>query len=154
MKELEGFKLNTILKLDVDYDVFSEMDIKRVFTSKEKDFVSREEHNKKISKNPQPKATTQRGSKMNKRETYKRAIKYWGKELQIGMLMEEVSELMIAINRYRRGRETNKNKIAEEIADVKIMLEQIQVMFNITSVNQWHEQKLLKLKRLMETKGK
>ena len=91
---------------------------------------------------------------MNKRETYKNAIKYWGKELQLGMLTEEVSELMIAINRYRRGRETNKNKIAEEIADVKIMLEQIQVMFNITSVNQWHEQKLLKLKRLMETKGK
>jgi len=84
---------------------------------------------------------------MEKEEIYKEAINHWGKELQIGMLMEEVGELFVAVNKFRRGRLSNKNRIAEEIADVMIMLEEISFMFEIDEdcIAKW---KVSKLKRL------
>lgn len=47
------------------------------------------------------------------------------------MLIEELAELIVAINKYDRyGREVIQ-QVIEEIADVKIMIEQIELMFNI-----------------------
>ena len=58
---------------------------------------------------------------------YEQTIKKWGKTLQMAMLAEECSELSSAALKMIRGREVN---IAEEIADVLIMIEQWYVMFD------------------------
>ena len=83
---------------------------------------------------------------IEKERLYKKVIDHWGEELQFGMLTEEVGELFQAINRYRRGRTTNTDNIAEEIADVRLMLEQMEFMFNITNSDEWYNKKLDKLK--------
>lgn len=48
------------------------------------------------------------------------------------MVIEEMSELTKEICKNERG-EDNRNKIVEEIVDVYITLEQLEIMFNISS---------------------
>lgn len=93
---------------------------------------------------------------VSKEEIYQYAINHWGEELQLGMLSEEIGELFIAINRFRRGRITDKDKIAEEIADVVIMLEQLAFMFKIDnkSIEGWKTSKLEKLESMVRNKTK
>lgn len=69
---------------------------------------------------------------MNRRERkklYKQAIQKWGITLQLGMLMEECAELIQATHKViRLGEKKNSawHDLVEEMADVEIMLEQIQ----------------------------
>lgn len=60
---------------------------------------------------------------------YKAAILMYGKSKQQDMAVEEMAELIQALNKHRRGRESVEH-IAEEIADVRIMLEQLELMFD------------------------
>nr|WP_207709353.1 hypothetical protein [Acutalibacter sp. 1XD8-36] len=80
-------------------------------------------------------------------EVCKKAIENYGVESQIMMVMEEMSELQKELCKNYRGKE-NSTCIAEEIADVEIMLEQMKILFDV------HEQskKFLefKLQRLMK----
>ena len=94
--------------------------------------------------------------KVYKEEIYSGAIKHWGMELQIGMLMEEIGELMVVINRFRRGRIQDHNKIAEEMADVIIMIEQIAYLFKIDEkiIEEWKSVKLDKLKIMIDKEEK
>ncbi len=55
------------------------------------------------------------------------AIRTYGEEAQERLAIEECSELIQAICHKHRGRENN---IAEEIADVEIMLEQLKIINN------------------------
>lgn len=97
---------------------------------------------------------------MQEQEIYRKAIKHWGEELQVGMLMEEMAELTIAINKFRRSAielgndimQSKRKDIAEEIADVKIMLEQIKVLFNISDyeISSQYQKKLIKLEKMIE----
>ena len=57
-------------------------------------------------------------------EICKLAVDTYGKESQINQAFEEMGELMVAINHWRRGRAT-KADIFSEIADVIIMCEQL-----------------------------
>lgn len=50
----------------------------------------------------------------------KKAVNVFGKDVQEMMFIEECGELLQAISKKRRGFKSN---IAEEIADVEIMLE-------------------------------
>lgn len=56
---------------------------------------------------------------------YKRALEKWGYEPQILMLAEEASELATAALHHIRGE--GLDKVAEEIADTLIMIEQLYV---------------------------
>lgn len=56
--------------------------------------------------------------------TAKKAVDTFGKENQINMATEELAELIVAINHYRRGR-AGKDEVIEEIADCYIMLRQL-----------------------------
>ena len=58
-------------------------------------------------------------------------INYYGHESQKMMLLEEMSELQKEICKDMRGK-TNQEAITEEVADVLIMLEQIQMMYHIS----------------------
>lgn len=54
----------------------------------------------------------------------KMAVDTYGKESQINQVFEEMGELMVAINRWRRGKAT-KADVFSEIADVIIMCDQL-----------------------------
>lgn len=84
---------------------------------------------------------------MDEREVYKEAIKVYGKDAQVLMAIEEMAELQNELCKDQRGRNTEKN-IAEEIADVEIMLEQMKLIFGIErQASNW---KIYKIKRLQE----
>jgi NTP pyrophosphatase (non-canonical NTP hydrolase) len=59
-------------------------------------------------------------------EIYQKLIDKFGVEHQELILIEEMSELTKAIIKKRRGLEQN---IAEELADVQIMLDQLKIIY-------------------------
>ena len=64
---------------------------------------------------------------MSNVDIYKRAKNMWGKELQLVVAMEEMAELSQQLSKWIRER-PDYNSIAEELADVIIMLEQIEFL--------------------------
>lgn len=82
-----------------------------------------------------------------KMELLSQAIKKYGKDKQIDMLIEECGELIVALQHLKRGRIT-WDKVAEEMADVKIMIHQFHTIDGISDAIHVHE--INKLKRLEE----
>lgn len=80
------------------------------------------------------------------------AIETYGHESQRMMAIEEMAELTKELCKFERKAD-NVSAIAEEIADVEIMLAQLKIMHGITdSVHDW---KSYKMERLAERlKGK
>ena len=87
----------------------------------------------------------------DKCKLYRQALEKWG-TAQIIIAFEEMAELQKELSKYLRGRE-NTTEIAEEIADVEIMLEQMKILFDIyKKVEEFKKYKLERLaKRLNET---
>lgn len=84
---------------------------------------------------------------MNKEELYKLAIARYGNEAQVNQGIEEMAELIQAVNKFRRKPVIeNLENIAEEIVDVEIMLEQYKIIFGATlPVNRIKSNKLQRL---------
>lgn len=80
--------------------------------------------------------------RVKKQSIYKQAIAKWGPELQMIVAIEELSELQKAICKYLRGSMTN---VEEEIADVKIVLRQLEIMFEKEKIDGWENVKLERL---------
>ena len=59
-----------------------------------------------------------------------RAIETYGKDMQLNVAVEELSELIKEICKYKRG-EGNLDNIIEEMADCQIMLSQLRIIFGI-----------------------
>lgn len=76
------------------------------------------------------------------RSIYEKAILNFGIENQKNMLIEEMAELIQAIQKDRRNLDHN---IQEEIADVQIVLDQIKLLYP-----GWKSWEQIKLKRLNE----
>lgn len=106
---------------------------------------------------------------MNKSErlkVYKRAEELWGLIAQYDQAIEEMGELIVAINKYKRkclyGEYSNNPKVEagliEEIADVKMCLEQLEDYVGKDKVDAVFETKLQKLqdeiKEMSERKNK
>lgn len=85
---------------------------------------------------------------LNKDEIYREAINAWGADMQIDMCVEEMAELTQALIKFKRGK-GDLNNIAEEIADVSIMLEQMAMVFGCH--NKSYAYKQYKLARLKNT---
>lgn len=85
-------------------------------------------------------------------DVFRNAVQTWGKEAQTDMMIEEMAELTKAILNERRGRDHN---IAEEMADVRIMLAQMEIIFqNAGEVEQRFREKIARLdQRLQERRG-
>jgi len=80
----------------------------------------------------------------------RKALNKWGIELQVNMVFEEVGELLQALSCYKRSK-FSKSDLAEEIADVYLMLKQIEIAFCIEeSVKEAKEIKLQRLKERLE----
>ena len=61
-------------------------------------------------------------------EVLQRALDTYGSAMQIVVMMEEMSELQKELCKYLRGK-CSPASIAEEIADVEIMIEQMKMLF-------------------------
>lgn len=67
---------------------------------------------------------------MNQYEIIDKAISTYGSGMQLDVAIEEMSELTKEIVKYKRGKD-NKKAIAEELADVYIMLRQVKKICGI-----------------------
>lgn len=80
---------------------------------------------------------------MQEKEILLNAIKTFGEKEQEEVAIEECSELIQAICHKHRGR---KHNIAEEIADVEIVLAQLKIINNCDEeVKTFHAQKIYRL---------
>lgn len=69
-------------------------------------------------------------SYLSRKKVYEAAIDKYGIKPQLMMVIEEMSELTKALCKYFRGQE-DLEAIADETADVTIMLEQLRLIFNL-----------------------
>ena len=92
--------------------------------------------------------------RMTKDEILKSAIARYGKTVQMIIAMEEMAELTKELSKFLRGAH-NEDAIAEEIADVRIMLDQLEIMFDCAGAAAVYQAaKVERLrKRLEETNG-
>lgn len=87
---------------------------------------------------------------LNKEDIYRQALEKWGADLQIVMVFEEMAELQKELSKNMRGK-LNIYNIAEEIADVEIMLEQMKLLFSIENdVEEWKKAKIERLAKRSE----
>ena len=83
------------------------------------------------------------------KKTLQKAINWYGVDKQMLIAIEELSELQKAIVKYfRKPTEETKSDISEEMADVYVMLKQLEIMHK----NDTEVQKNIdyKIKRLQE----
>lgn len=64
---------------------------------------------------------------------YKAAIEKWGAEAQVWMFVEEAAELTKEICKAQRGKH-DPEAMADEIADVTIMCEQLRLIFDVNEL--------------------
>lgn len=90
---------------------------------------------------------------MTEKEICLKAIEKYGIEAQTLMVFEEMSELQKELCKHARGAD-NINNIAEEIADVQIMLAQMILFYGIEKpVESFKHQKLNRLRFRLLAKG-
>lgn len=65
-------------------------------------------------------------------KTYQKSINTFGPEKQEEVAVEEMAELIKEICKNWRGKD-NRAAIAEEIADVTIMMEQLRIIFDVNN---------------------
>jgi hypothetical protein len=85
-----------------------------------------------------------------RRRVYETAIEHYGIKPQIQMVIEEMSELTKELCKYFRGAD-NIEAIADEVADVTIMLEQLRLILGINDDVSRHMD--LKVARLADRLG-
>jgi NTP pyrophosphatase (non-canonical NTP hydrolase) len=73
------------------------------------------------------------------------ALELWGKDLQIDVAIEELSELTTELARMQRGT-GDPDAVVEEIADCEIILDQLAKMFGTDDVNDEIERKMERLR--------
>jgi len=84
---------------------------------------------------------------MADQDLYKEVLRVNGAESQIDMCVEECSELIQALCKYKRGK---PNNVCEEIADCEILFEQMKLLFNQDKrVEGWKAFKLCRLAELV-----
>ena len=81
-------------------------------------------------------------------DTYKQAIKTYGKKAQKLMAIEEMSELTKEICKDFRGK-LDREHLIEEIADVTITIDQMMLMYKI-SYFEIEQMRIKKMERLKE----
>lgn len=84
---------------------------------------------------------------MTYKEALVNAIFLWGEEAQLDMIVEECAELIFAIQKHKRGR--SLENVYEEMADVRILLEQFQLIY--PTYPQYEKKKSRLIKRVKKS---
>lgn len=86
----------------------------------------------------------------NEEVILRKALEMYGAVPQISMVFEEMSELQKELCKHLRGKD-NRSEIAEEIADVEIMLAQMKYLFDcVDLVEVCRKQKVERLAHRLE----
>ena len=81
------------------------------------------------------------------------ALTKWGAGMQTVMVFEEMAELQKELCKNLRGKD-NRGYIAEEIADVRIMLDQMEILHHCAEdVGVWRRVKLARLEKRLGEAG-
>lgn len=91
-------------------------------------------------------------TKQERLEIYDKATKLWGVTAQLDQWIEEMAELTVAINKYKRkvlygeyeGNQKVIDNLVEEIADVKMCVEQMCDMFKKYDIDAELDRKMQK----------
>ena len=98
---------------------------------------------------------------MKDRNVYQDAIVKWGENAQLDQMVEEMAELTLAISKYKRQftdslLDYQKVGVMEnlytEIADVKLMIEEMEFMFGKENVQKAYDKQMKKFE--LELYGK
>jgi NTP pyrophosphatase (non-canonical NTP hydrolase) len=65
-------------------------------------------------------------------EVYKAAIEKYGEGAQLDQTIEELCELIVAIQHYKRGK-ADRDAVLDEIADASIMIGQLRQIFKVST---------------------
>lgn len=85
-----------------------------------------------------------------RRAIYGEALQRFGPEHQMNKFDEELGEFLTELARMRNG-EGSIEKMAEELADLTIMLEQLRLIFNVNEkVCGYMDQKIRRLQKRLE----
>lgn len=77
-------------------------------------------------------------------------IEFYGADMQLNICIEEMSELIKELCKAKRGN-PDMNHIAEEMADVKIIMEQLSLIYNnAEDVSKWYQKKIDRLDKRLE----
>lgn len=91
-------------------------------------------------------------NKTRENEILLSALTKWGAGMQTVMVFEEMAELQKELCKSLRGKD-NRGYIAEEIADVRIMLDQMVILHDCAEdVDTWRKVKLGRLDKMVEEK--
>ncbi len=82
--------------------------------------------------------------KLDEDGVFRKAAALWG-DLQLEMVIEECAELITALQHLKRGR-ASIAEVAEECADVTIMMEQLRLELGPARVDQIRDRKMLRLR--------
>jgi hypothetical protein len=82
------------------------------------------------------------------KDILQRCVDKWGFQMQLDIVVEELSELIKEICKARRGND-NRFEMIDEIADVTIMIEQAKLLFEITE-NELQDRIKFKVNRIEE----
>jgi NTP pyrophosphatase (non-canonical NTP hydrolase) len=86
-------------------------------------------------------------------DLYSRAQIAWGRDAQLAKAAEEFAELAAEVNRLQND-QTTADRLLEEMADARIMLEQLETDFTDDAVERAYQDKLAQLDdRLPNTGG-
>ena len=78
-------------------------------------------------------------------DLYQLVLDKWGSDAQLTVVIEELSELIKEVCKMKRGM-NHIEHLAEEVADVEIMCEQLRYIFDIDEpVDEWKQLKLARL---------
>jgi len=89
---------------------------------------------------------------MDRDEIYRAALDRWGIEAQYDQAVEECAELIAVLKHFRRGK-VDEKAVIDELADVSLMLGQLTYMLGPRKVEGAIEEKLKKLKGLLDSDG-
>lgn len=85
------------------------------------------------------------------------AVETWGIQSQVSMVIEEMAELIVELNKYYFRRKLNrKSRLIEEVADCELMLTQIRyILASDKQIDECKKFKIERLKgRIAKAKGK
>ena len=81
---------------------------------------------------------------------YNKIISKNSVDSQMEMVIEEAAELIVAIKHFMRGR-VGAVAVVEELADMEIMLEQMNMIFPMDDIGKIKQEKLVRLAKRLET---
>ena len=85
---------------------------------------------------------------MNRQELLQAAVEKWGIQSQVMMAIEEMGELLQAISKVHRNGNNSIYNLLEEIADVRIMMDQLVLIFEPSTTMKVSLEEEIKLQRL------